>query len=110
MVEADDLKVDIWEYYKYDEELRDKDLLVLVKELKKVNQTPDGEWDDKVREKKGALENAIADKLGLVSADMLQEWQNDVMEKIAEEISDNFAKFRNHRHDYSKTFTGKAEY
>jgi len=110
MVEKDDLVIDMFEFCEYNEELEKKDFETLMKELKKVNATPDGDWTDAVTSKKTAIENEIATRFGLVSVDMFQKWQEDVMEKIADEMDSIAAKLRNHRHDFTKHFTGKAEY
>lgn len=44
----------------------------------------------------------------------LDEWHNQKDDSAHQDIRDKIAKIeahlRNHRHDYSKTFTGKAEY
>lgn len=108
MVKADDLIVDIWEYAEFKQKYEKDSAQVLIEKINKEHDVPkDQEPDyDKIAE----MEDALAEKLGLVSQGMLQRWQKDVMENIADEIDDLFAKFRNHRHDYSKTFTGKAEY
>ena len=110
MIDKDDLQIDIFEYNEYNEDLEKKDFEVLLKELKKINETAEGEWTDKVTNTKTALENEIANRLGLVSSDMFQRWQDDVMDKIADEIEDVAAKLRNHRHDVTKKFSSKAEF
>jgi len=108
MVDKDDIIVDVWDYTPYHEEYEKDIVPTLIKKIEKLKDVPKDEEPDfnKITE----IQEAIAEKLGMVTQGMLQKWQEDVMEKIADEIDDVFAKFRNHRHDYSKTFTGKAEY
>jgi len=98
----------IHEFYDYHEEYDERSLDSLIKELQKIKKKED--FSDEDYDKIVKLEDAIAEKLGLVSRNVFESWQEEVMKEITEELNNIMAKLRNHRHDYSKTYTGKAEY
>lgn len=108
MTDKDDLVVDVWDYPKHHEEYDKMDITTIIKEIEKVKDVKEDEEPD--YDKITELQEVVAERLGMFTQGMLQKWQEDFMEGIADEIDDLFAKFRNHRHDTTKNFSSKAEY
>lgn len=102
--------LDIWEEFNQNEKLvklpLDK-LLIKLNELEKKNETDES---NELYEEILRLRDTIGFKLSVISVPVFQSF----MEKICEESKAMeeriMAKVRNHRHDTSKVFTGRAEY
>jgi len=118
MVKGDNLVINLSEYetderVSLNKEDEKKTLEQLIKELK-IEENPkeeDEECDmlsvinwDRISE----IKNAIAQKLGLISPDIFEAWQEDVMEKIADELTKIEDNLENHRHELNKTFSAKG--
>jgi len=98
----DDLIIDIWEYYKPSklEKLSTKELLKRLKKARKKDN-----WDEEKE-----IENELADRFGFVSRHIFQDWLADFCENLAEILNEFEEKLKNHRHETSKSYSGKAEF
>jgi len=101
-------EISIYDYFSYNEELSKKKLETLIKELEKINKKED--WSDEDVENKRELEEEIGSRLGLVPVSIFEEWQSDFLKKLNGQLENIMAKLRNHRHEFSRTWSGKAEY
>lgn len=112
MVKADDLILEIWEYYEYKEELgkkTDQQLIKRLKELqKKFNDTDEQTYEE--GEEATEIENELAERFGFISRDIFKKWQEDFAKNIADELERIEARLRNHRHDTTRNFSSKPEF
>ena len=101
---------DIWDVYKPDTKLNKLTLNQLILKLEELNKKSETDESSELFEEIEILQDTIGLKLGLISIPMFR--------RILEQITDEskameeriMSKVRNHRHDTSKVFTGRAEY
>lgn len=111
-MKGDDVIINIYEFVESTKKFEKKTNEELIERLKELNikLEKDERFSDEEYTDRLCIQDELASRLGMVSQNMLQTWQEDVMEKIADQVNKVEARLRNHRHDTSKVYGGKAEF